>query len=409
VSKTGRPRALVFAYACEPERGSEPGAGWGVVRTLSEFAECVVLVGPEHGAALRRWETGESSPSLHFVEVSEPSWAKWAKSHRILWFLLYLVWLRRADAVGRQLHQENPFDAVCHATYSTYWLPSPATSYGVPSIWGPVGGAVTTPLALWPILGWRGIWDEILDRLSVRIMAALPATRRTWASASVHLVQNQATVARLPEPLRSRAIVLNHSLLADVHPSPPRARAPYCLYIGALESRKGPRLAIRALAHTPEGVRLVVVGDGPERRTLERLSRRLGVAHRLELRGARPRSEVQDLFSEAAAAVFTGLREEGGIALAEALAGGIPVIVLAHGGARVLAEAAPDPERIALIEPGGVDQTARQLAEAMTRFVREPSTRSTSNLDAERARRRFREVFMSTVTDAGRRERVTVP
>ena len=123
----------------------------------------------------------------------------------------------------------------------------------------------------------------------------------------MHLLQNEATVARLPEPFRSRAIILNHGLLADVHPSPPRARAPYCLYVGALESRKGPGLAVRALAYTPEDVRLVVVGDGPERRTLEGLGRRLGVAHRLELRGARPRSEVQELFSEAAVAVFTGI------------------------------------------------------------------------------------------------------
>lgn len=404
-----RPRALVFAYACEPERGSEPGAGWGVVWALSDFADCVVLVGPEHGDGIRRWEARESRPGLHFVEVPEPRWAFWAKSHRVLWFLLYLVWLRRADAVGRRLHREQPFDAVCHATYSTYWLPTPATSYGVPSIWGPVGGAVTTPLAMWPLLGWRGVWDEVLDRVSVRVMAALPATRRTWAAASVHLVQNEATVARLPEPFRSRAIILNHSLLADVRPSPSRSRVPYCLYAGALHSRKGPRLAVRALAHTPEEVRLVMVGDGPERRALERLGRRLGVAHRLELWGARPRPEVQALFAEAAAAVFTGLREEGGIALAEALTGGIPVIVLGHGGARVLAEAAPDPERIALIEPGPVDQAARQMGEAMTRFIRQPCPRSTPNLDPERARRRLREVFMTILTNPRRRERVTVP
>ena len=29
-----RKRLLVFAYACEPGRGSEPGAGWGLVRAL---------------------------------------------------------------------------------------------------------------------------------------------------------------------------------------------------------------------------------------------------------------------------------------------------------------------------------------------------------------------------------------
>jgi glycosyltransferase involved in cell wall biosynthesis len=392
-----RARILVFAYACEPLRGSEPGAGWGVVRTLSELADCTVLVGPEHSHGIRRWQRQSELPGLEFIEVAEPTIAFLAKWHRVSWFLLYLAWLRRADRVGRRLHAERPFDAVSHISYPTYWLPTPATDYGVPSLWGPVGGAVTTPLSLWPALGLRGLWDEILDRVSVRAMSWLPATRRTWQRASVCLIQNQETVARLPRAIRSRAVILNHALLLDVPTIAPRRRGRKCLYVGALESRKGPRLAVRALAHAPEEVSLVMVGEGPERSALLRLARRLGVAHRLELRGSVSRSEVLALLAEAAVAVFTGLREEGGVALAEAMSGGVPVIVLGHGGARVLAEAAYDPARVAIVEPEAVELTARRLGEAMARFVQQPSNVSTPNLDATEARRLLREKLAEAV------------
>ena len=60
----------------------------------------------------------------------------------------YQAWLRRAYRAGRILHGQRPFDAVHHATFSTYWLPSPVGRFGVPAVWGPVGGAVTTPIAL---------------------------------------------------------------------------------------------------------------------------------------------------------------------------------------------------------------------------------------------------------------------
>lgn len=61
----------MFAYACEPGHGSEPGAGWGLVRAVSRFADCVVLVGPEHIAGIRRWQASQGALALEFVEVPE--------------------------------------------------------------------------------------------------------------------------------------------------------------------------------------------------------------------------------------------------------------------------------------------------------------------------------------------------
>jgi hypothetical protein len=371
---------LVFAYACEPDRGSEPGAGWGLVRSVARFADCVVLVGPEHGPGLRRREVEAGNPALRFVEIPEPMGAASAKLHRVTWFLLYLAWLRRADAVGRRLHQEHPFDLTFHATYSSYWLPTPATSYGVPCVWGPVGGAVVTPLQLWPLLGFRGICGELLDLVSVNLLSALPSTRRTWHRATVTLVQNPTTLERLPESVRATSKILNHAFFTE---APPVARtgtgAGPCLFVGSLVARKGPRLAVRALAYAPPEVELVFLGNGSERRPLGRLARRLGVADRVRFEGQVSRNEALTWMAKASAVVFTGLREEGGIALAEALLLGVPVIVLDHGGAGTVAGAAIDKERVALIRPGSIGTTARRIGEAMGRF-RSASWRSEAPL-----------------------------
>ena len=370
----------MFAYACEPDRGSEPGAGWGLVRTVAQFADCVVLVGPEHGPGLRRREVEAGNPALRFVEIPEPMGAASAKLHRVTWFLLYLAWLRRADAVGRRLHRENPFDLTFHATYSTYWLPTPATSYGVPCVWGPVGGAVVTPLRLWPLLGFRGICGEMLDLVSVNLLSALPATRRTWRRATVTLVQNPTTLERLPESVRATSKILNHAFFTEAPPLPRTGTgAGPCLFVGSLVARKGPRLAVRALAHAPPEVELVFLGDGSERRPLARLARRLGVADRVRFEGQVSRTEALARMAQASAVVFTGLREEGGIALAEALLLGVPVIVLDHGGAGTVAGAAIDKERVALIRPESIETTAQRIGEAMGRF-RSASRRSDAPL-----------------------------
>jgi glycosyltransferase involved in cell wall biosynthesis len=387
-----RPRALVFAYACEPGRGSEPGAGWGLVQALAEFADGVVLTAPEHLPAIRRWQTTTPATALEFHEVVEPRWAPLARKHRVTWFLLYTVWLRRARAVGQRLHGAAPFDLAYHATYSTYWMASPVIDFEIPAIWGAVGGAVTTPLALWKYLGWRGIFDEILDFIGVRTMAMLPGTRRTWRQAAVRIVQNEATLAALPRELRPVTWLLNHALFTEVPSVAPCNRGRDIVLVSALESRKGVALALHALAHAPD-VRLTIIGEGPQRASLERLARRLGVAPRVTFHGRVPRADVFHFVRTAAAAVFTGLREEGGIALAEAMICGAPVIVLGNGGARTLAAAATDPRRVALIEPGGPNDTARRMGEAMMRFSRNPSVASSPLLDRTAAEQVLRMVF----------------
>jgi glycosyltransferase involved in cell wall biosynthesis len=300
--------------------------------------------------------------------------------------MAYLAWLRRARTVASVLHEERPFDVAYHASYSVYWLPSPVTRLGIPSVWGPVGGAVTTPMPLWRFLGLAGVLGELLDWQSVRIASWLPATRRTWRNVTVALLQNDETSQRLPRELRARSIILNHAMFTPAPRVDSTSRADHLVWISRLEARKGPRLAVMALAETPEEVRLIMIGDGPERSRIERLAERLGVAHRLELRDWVPHDEVLDLMSGAAGMVSTGLREEGGIALAEAMMTGTPVVVLASGGARTLAESATDSSRVILIEPGNASDTARRMGKAMTQLVREPVGNSHPLLDQETAR-----------------------
>ena len=389
----GRLRVLVFAYACAPGFGSEQGVGWSLVRTVGEFADCVVLVIPEHGEGLAKWKAEHSASWLSYVVVPEPPFASRIKWHRITRFLIYLLWLRTARKIGRRLHVEQPFDGTYHATYAVYWLPTPATNFGVPCVWGPVGGAVSTPLRLWPLLGWSGIFDEILDLIAVRVASWWPGTRRVWRAAEGRIFNNEETLRRMPRSIRDRCGILNHVLFAAIPRVEDKPREPHLLAVAPLETRKGLRLLIRAMARTPGDIRLLIVGDGPDRAALGRLTRMLRVSHRVEFLGHVPRDKLFELYAGTAAVVFTGLREEGGMALAEAMLCGAPVIVLANGGARTVAESTTDPDRVALIEPAGMQETIHRLAQAMLRFSRKPSASTGPTLDPDAARRAFRGIF----------------
>ena len=402
-----RRRAIVFAYACEPARGSEPGAGWGVVRALAQCAECTVLVGPEHEGALRKWEREAGGhDGLEFVIVPEATGGgatMRARRGRLGWFFAYLGWIGNAARVAARLERQRAFDVACHVSYSTYWLPSPAAGLGIPLVWGPVGGAVTTPPRLWPALGLRGWVEEMIDLLAVRLAAMSPPVRRTWRAVTAAVVQNEATRARLPESLRQEACLVNHAVFVDV-PIPPLVETPRsgALFAAALETRKGCRLALEALRHAPDAVRLAIAGDGPERPRLMRLAERLRIAHRVEFLGAVSRDHLLERLDRCAVALFLGLREEGGLALTEAMLRGAPVVVLGVGGARAIAESSTDPARTVVVEPTSRADVVRTVAAAMTRFCLTPSVRRDATLDQGAARRTLASVLERAVRQAAR-------
>lgn len=118
---------------------------------------------------------------------------------------------------------------------------------------------------------------------------------------------------------------------------------PVIVCVARMVKRKGQDTLIKALPLVQEKVPdavVFLVGDGPDRKRLERLARRLGVADSVVFAGAHPWEELPPYF--AAGDVFCmpcrtrkfGLEAEGlGIVFLEAAACGLPVIAGNSGGA----------------------------------------------------------------------------
>jgi glycosyltransferase involved in cell wall biosynthesis len=131
--------------------------------------------------------------------------------------------------------------------------------------------------------------------------------------------------------------------------------------LGRLVPIKGFDLLVRALpavvARIPSA-RVLLVGDGAERRHLEALAAALGVTERLRLTG-----ELMDVTTPLAAADVLAVpsRNEGmGRVIVEGMAIGIPVVATAVGG---IPDVVTDGECGRLVEPDDVDALAAALIE----------------------------------------------
>jgi glycosyltransferase involved in cell wall biosynthesis len=100
----------------------------------------------------------------------------------------------------------------------------------------------------------------------------------------------------------------------------------YVLSVARLEKNKRVELVVRAMAHLPNSLRLVVVGEGSHRRFIEQAAEDSGVADRVTFAGAVADSELVSLHRGALALVYVPFDEDYGLATLEAFLAAKPVV-----------------------------------------------------------------------------------
>jgi glycosyltransferase involved in cell wall biosynthesis len=106
----------------------------------------------------------------------------------------------------------------------------------------------------------------------------------------------------------------------------------YVLVVGRLEPVKRTDLAIRAMAHVPPGIRLVIVGTGSDAEALAALAADAGVSDRVVFAGPAGGDELVTLYAGALAVLYAPFDEDYGYVTLEAFLSGKPVITAIDSG-----------------------------------------------------------------------------
>ncbi len=216
----------------------------------------------------------------------------------------------------------------------------------------------------------RYVWDRYDDYFGAQagwavrlLMPPVAAALRRWDRATAARVHHFVAISRFVAERIERC----YGRHAEVIYPPVDVRrfrlaeepGEFYLVVSALAPYKRVDLAVEAAKRL--GVRLVVVGSGPEQARLRALA-----GPTVELLGWRSDDEVAELYARCRALLFPSV-EDFGIAPLEAMASGKPVIALGQGGAREtvvpLNEGSEAPTGIFFPE-----QTVDSLIEAVRRF-----------------------------------------
>lgn len=182
----------------------------------------------------------------------------------------------------------------------------------------------------------RYVWDLYFDYLKetrstlkrglIRLFASYLRTWDVAASNRVdHFIANSKNVQkRIAKHYRRKSTVIYPPVSVSRY-RPASELGDYYLYLGQLVAYKRVDLAVEAF--NASGKKLLIIGEGPERKALESLAK-----SNVRLMGFVPQEELSDYLSRCQAFIFPG-EEDFGIAPLEAQASGRPVIAFRKGGA----------------------------------------------------------------------------
>jgi len=120
---------------------------------------------------------------------------------------------------------------------------------------------------------------------------------------------------------------INYAEFANVKGMPKEGELKKILYVGRIEKYKGLDFVVSALKLLPENFVLEVVGKGPYKPKIIKLTRKLGVSDRVRFYQDLSREELIEKYASADVLVLLSKFESYGIVVAEALASKTPCVV----------------------------------------------------------------------------------
>ena len=283
--------------------------------------------------------------------------------------LLRIHFQWHASRMARRLAAEEPGAVVHYTSPVSPVLPVFAVP-GVPVVVGPVNGNIYFPRSFRHRENWTNWFKRVSHPALQVVVGTLFPGKRKAAALLVAGGERTARSLRWAGCRADRFVTSADSGIPDRLHALPRSvqRGVNLRFVhnGRLKDHKGTDLILRAMARTTHPVELTIIGRGPERANLDRLTRELNLTDRVTfIPWIEDHAKVAETLQQFRAFVLPSFLEANGIVVQEAMMLGLPVVALDWGGPQLLVT----PETGVLIEPTDEPTVIAELAATLDRLA----------------------------------------
>jgi len=351
-------KIFISAYACEPQKGSEPGIGWNVVNELARYHEVHVLTRANNLPSIQAALAGvERKPFFYGYDL--PKWLSFWKKKRRGYHLYYYLWQYGAYFKYRKFVNSFGFDQVVHLTFANISMPSLFMLCRPTTVWGPIGRA-SIPPAVRRALPWRVKIKESLRSLSMKTLTFFDLGRILTPRCADWIIESGAEIGKSCFPQRWQKKVLFHPQ-TGINTAEPEYRIVRqrnadgkvrLLICSEFLHWKGVTFAAEVfgrIASQRADVELHIYGSGPEKQAMKKIFHRYGVEARVEWKGFVGKQEMLQALFDADILLYPSYHHGLATVILQAMYAKLPIVTIAG-----------DPVARCVAEGGGASSTARR-------------------------------------------------
>ena len=329
-------KIFLSAYACEPEKGSEPGIGWNVALELAKFHEVHVLTRsnnlPSICEALSRYEGAK--PTFHGYDL--PHWLTFWKKKRRGYHLYYYLWQYGAYLKYRKL--ANTCDLVQHLTFANWAMPSLFMRCKPLCVYGPIG-EVHTPAQVMRSLPFKVRMKERLRQWGMWLFMHLEPLRvLTPRRADLILESGHDSVpSGFPQKYASKIRQHPQTGINTEEPEYKITRRrkddvrTHLLICSEFMHWKGVTYACEVfgrIASKRDDVELHIIGKGPEQREMECILEKHGVTGKVIWHGFVSKREMLQALLDADILLYPSYHHGLATVILQAMWAGLPIVAM---------------------------------------------------------------------------------
>ncbi len=402
--KNKKLKVLLIIEQCNPEWVSVPLVGYCFYENISRLVDTTLVTHERNRPALEK-----AHPDRDITYICESAFIKKYYSiaeklsrlgERVIWPLYHTLTYPVYGEFNHQVYTkfkesilEGKYDIVHAMTpmMPRYPVEAIKACTHTPFILGPVNGGVPFPKGFQKVAR-----QEFSDFNFLRSIGRfiIPGYRETYTKADYILAGSTYTLNLVKElfDIKNEKIELFYengigsSFLKNEASVAERttigSSVINLLFVGRLVPYKGADILIDAISRVKPSIRnnlrLTIVGDGSERKALEQLVEKHKLTAIIAFTGWVDQKDTLQYYSNSNIFCFPSIREFGGAVVLEAMANGLPCIVVNNGG---IGEYVTE-ETGFRINPESREFVVRELTVCIEKLVTNPLLRKTMSIKA---------------------------
>lgn len=329
-------RILINAYACGPNRGSEPGMAWNWCLHLAKYCELHIITEGEF-----RKEIENVLPSLpqgknmhfYYLPVSK-------RVRKMCWnqgdwryYLYYALWQKRAFKQAKDILNLESIDIIHHLNMTGFREPGLLWEIpDIPYIWGPISAKDRFPISYLDGTGFRSKAFIHIKFIISRLQLAYSRKVHNAAKRACTIIAASSDSAKgLTRYIDCQPIVINESGCSMSMGYIPKRKTDgtlHLLWVGRYIFTKQLGMALRTLAalKTKDVCLHIVGGSLEEEMPYKTIAQELGIEDLCQWHEKISHAEVQTLMQQSDLFFFTSVAEGTPHVVLEAFANSLPVL-----------------------------------------------------------------------------------